>query len=153
MADLVVPTMNVSMMMLMMPMMMMLMYPTTAASILSGSILSGSRLADPSAEEPSVSVLGVTNLIEIYKERKKRSELRTKPSEAAERSSILFCIDNAVNLLNILSQIKQFYTTTCLKLSSSLPCCTVQRLNSDRKRNLKISGSSSWQEDTNGISE
>ena len=99
--DAIVPMKTVSMMMLMMPMMMMLMYPTTAASILSGSILSGSRLADPSAEEPSVSVLGVTNLIEIYKERKKRSELRTKPSEAAERSSILFRIDNVVNFMII----------------------------------------------------
>ena len=82
-ADTSVPMMNVSMMLLMMTMMYL---PTTVPSIPNGSILYGLRLVDLSAEERSVSVLEIMNLIK--EERKNRKELRTKPSEAAVRSSI-----------------------------------------------------------------
>ena len=88
MADTSVPTTSVSMMM-MMP--MTLMYPpTTVASIPSGFTLSGSGLVDHSAEGPSVNVSGTMSLINVInylQRRKKRDELRTKPSEAAARSS------------------------------------------------------------------
>ena len=77
MADSVVPTVNVSMMISMMPMTIIFMYPTTAASILNGFILSGSRLVDPSAEELSVSVLEVMNLIK----KKERRETNHGPNQ------------------------------------------------------------------------
>ena len=91
MADTSVPTTSVSMMM--MPMMMMMYLPTTVASIPSGSTLSGSGPVDHNAEGPSVNVSGTMSLINIInylQRRKKRDELRTKPSEAAARSSTSF---------------------------------------------------------------
>ena len=86
-ADTNVHTMNVSMMT--MPMMTMMYLPTTVASIPSGSTLSGSGPVDHNAEGPSVNVSGTMSLINInyLQRRKKRDELRTKPSEAAARSS------------------------------------------------------------------
>ena len=64
---------------------------------------------------------------------------RTKPSKAAPHSFNSFCDINAVDLIDNLSQIYQFFTTACLKCLHYFRAAIVLRFNSDRKRNLNIS--------------
>ena len=73
-------TMSVSMM----PMMRNL--HTTVVFTGSGSSLSGSSVVDPSAKEHFVSVSDPMNLIK--KKETRGMELRTKPSDTADRSAI-----------------------------------------------------------------
>ena len=86
MGEKVVPTASVSKMM----MMIVMMYPITAAFTLNGSSLSGSSLVDPSAKEHFASA---SDPMILFKKKETRGmELRTKPSDTADRSANSFCM-------------------------------------------------------------